>query len=419
MNSAAPQLSFRELLRMRPVRHLWLAQIVSIFGDFLAIFAVYSVVTFKMHGNANQVGMILVAYLLPLAIISPIAGVFVDRWNVRWTMIASDVIRGVLVLALLFAKDLYTIYGVFLLLSSVSAFFVPAQSVATRTIVPVAGLMAANALMAQVVPAMQIISPSIAGLLVQTAGANSCFLFDSFSFFFSAFMVFTIAIVREKPAAGQAVTSILSSMRQGMSFIFTHATISFVVISIAAGMFAVRCFGALLSVYVRDILASNAGLYGVLSSLVGIGMIVASQFMPGLARKTSARHLVIWGLGGMGLAVLVMAALTTVISTAACMLALGFFAAFITIPSQTLIQKETPQALLGRVSSSLMSVMTISQVIAMLVAGPVAEAAGIRNLYYGSAAMLAIVVAVGAWQLRERGEIGKPPEPESSAAAGA
>jgi MFS transporter, DHA3 family, macrolide efflux protein len=417
MNSPSSQLSFRELLKNRAIKRLWLAQIVSIFGDFLAIFAVYSVVTFKMHGNANQVGMILVAYLLPLAIVSPIAGVYVDRWNVRWTMIASDVIRGVLVLELLFASDLYAIYAVLFLLSSVSAFFVPAQSVATRAIVPVAGLMAANALMAQVVPAMQIISPSIAGLLVQTAGANSCFLFDSFSFFFSAGMVFTIAIVREKPAAGQAVTSILSSMRQGMSFIFTHAAISFVVISIAAGMFAIRCFGALLSVYVRDILSSNAAMYGVLNSMVGIGMIGASQFMPGLARKHSARLLVICGLGGMGLAVLVMAALTTVPSTAACMLGLGFFAAFITIPSQTLIQKETPQAMLGRVSSSLMSVMTFSQVIAMLVAGPVAKSAGIRNLYYGSAAMLAIIVAIGAWQLRQRDEVGKPPEQASVAGA--
>ena len=119
----------------------------------------------------------------------------------------------------------------------------------------------------------------------------------------------------------------------------------------------------------------------------------------------------------MGFAVLVMAAIPTMISTAACMLALGFFAAFINIPAQTLIQKETPQALLGRVSSSLMSLMTFSQVIAMLVASPVAQAAGIRNLYYGSAALLAVIVSVGAWQLRQRGEIGKPPEQATATGA--
>ena len=55
------------------------------------------------------------------------------------------------------------------------------------------------------------------------------------------------------------------------------------------------------------------------------------------------------------------------------MLALGFFAAFIMVTSQTLLQHETPQEMLGRVSSSLMSLMAVSQVLAMFVAGPVAQ----------------------------------------------
>ena len=100
----------------------------------------------------------------------------------------------------------------------------------------------------------QIISPAIAGLLVQWLGANSCFLFDSFSFFFSASMVMTLAIHRTPSSRGQA-RPVLSSMRQGFRFIFTHTPISFVILAMTAGMFAVRCFGVLLSVYVRDILA--------------------------------------------------------------------------------------------------------------------------------------------------------------------
>lgn len=61
----------------------------------------------------------------------------------------------------------------------------------------------------------------------------------------------------------------LSSMREGFRFIFTHSAISFVMIAMTAGMFAVRCFGALLSVYVRDVLASTAALFGILNSPVG------------------------------------------------------------------------------------------------------------------------------------------------------
>jgi MFS family permease len=84
-------------------------------------------------------------------------------------------------------------------------------------------------------------------------------------------------------------------------------------------------------------------------------------------------------LAGMGAAVFVTALFGRIWSTAAGMLGLGFFAAFIFVTSQTLMQQETPQEMLGRVTSSLMSLMAVSQVLAMFVAGPVAQKAGIRN----------------------------------------
>src|SRR5450755_4888625 len=213
MDRPTPNLTFRDVLKIREVRRLWLAQLVSIFGDFLAIFAVFSLVTFQLHGTATQVSMILVAYMLPLAVVSPLAGVFVDKWNVKWTMIASDLVRGVLVLVLVFVRDLNAIYVIFLALSTVSSFFVPAQSVAVRTLAPAAGLMAVNALMSQAVQGSQIISPALSGLLVQWLGANSCFLFDSLSFFFSAAMVMSLSIHRQ--AAATAAGSVLQSMQQG------------------------------------------------------------------------------------------------------------------------------------------------------------------------------------------------------------
>ena len=404
MPDLAPQLSFRDVLKIRAVRRLWFAQLVSIFGDFLAIFAVFSLVTFQMHGTATQVSMILVAYLLPLAIVSPLAGVFVDRWNVKWTMIASDLARGVLVLALLFVRDLRAIYAIFFALSTVSSFFVPAQSVAVRALAPADGLLAVNGLMSQAVQGSQIVSPAIAGLLVQWLGANSCFVLDSFSFFFSAAMVMTLAIHRTPSPAAAAAGSVLGSMRQGFRFIFTHASISFVILAMTTGMFAVRCFGVLLSVYVRDVLASNAALFGTLNSLIGVGMIAGTQSLHRFARKVPQQFLVTYGLGGMGVGIFVTALFSRVSATAVGMLALGFFAAFIVVPSQTLLQQETPHELLGRVMSSLMSLLAMSQVLAMFVAGPVAQKAGIRNLYFASAAMLAAISAGGYARLRKPGK---------------
>src|SRR5437764_508819 len=128
-------------------------------------------------------------------------------------------------------------------------------------------------------------------------------------------------------------------------------------------------------------------------------MIVGTQMLRGLAKRFSERHLVIYGVGGMGIGVLVTAIFSQMAGTAFGMFALGFCAALIFVTSQTLLQHETPPEMLGRIMSSMMSLMAIAQVIALIVAGPVAEAAGIRNLYYGSAAMLFAIAGVGYMKL--------------------
>lgn len=338
--------------------------------------------------------MVMVSFLLPLALVSPVAGVFVDKWNVKATMVGSDVIRGLLILSLVFIQRLEAIYIVFFTLATVSAFFMPAQSVTVRTIAPAAGLMAVNGLMSQAMQGSQIIAPSISGALVQAIGANLCFLVDSLSFFFSALMLLSIPIHRQQ-SEHVAPSSVWESLRTGFRFIFTHSTISFVIISMASGMFAVRCFGALLSVYVRDVLKSSPSAFGILNTLIGVGMIAGTQCLTRLGRDIPKQKLVIHGLTLMGVAVLVTALFGVVPTTALGMLLMGFGAAFIMVTAQTLIQQETPREMLGRVASALMSLMAVSQALAMFLAGPVAEKGGIRNLYLGSAAMLLTIGAIG------------------------
>src|SRR5437899_11180398 len=104
MATPATPFSLKDILRQKPFRRLWLAQFVSIFGDFLALFGVISLITFRWHGTALQVTAVIIAYMLPIAVISPVAGVFVDHWNVKRLMIASDLIRSVLSLVLVLAR---------------------------------------------------------------------------------------------------------------------------------------------------------------------------------------------------------------------------------------------------------------------------------------------------------------------------
>ena len=266
--------------------------------------------------------------------------------------------------------------------------------------VPHTGLMSANALMAQAMQVMQIVSPAIAGALVAWFGPNSCFLIDSLSFLFSGAMIWTLTI-DHKPATGpNTVRAIASAVTQGMKFILTHGAISFVILAMTAGMFTMRCFSALIAVYVRDVLMASSMLFGALSSLVGIGMIAATQLINRFGGKMPKSHLVIAGLFGIAIAILEVAIAGSAAGTVAGMLALGFSVALIMIPAQTLLQEETPRDMLGRVSSSLWSVLSLAQIGAMLIAGPVAQSMGIRNLYYGSGVVLLLIAGSGYLYLR-------------------
>jgi MFS transporter, DHA3 family, macrolide efflux protein len=408
MTASAPQptqLTIREVLRLKPVRRLWTAQVVSVFGDFLAIFAVLSYVSFNLGASAAKVTLISVAFMVPFGLIGPIAGVFVDRWNVKRTMIASDLIRAVLVLALVFAGSLWQIYAILFLLSTVSTFFVPAQSVTLRTIVPREGLLAANALVQQAFQVMRIISPALAGAIVAWVGASACYYLDTITFIVSASIIATLVIAREPVVPSKdshPLKAVLDDLLAGVKFIFTHETISFVILAMAAGMFAVSCFGPLIAVYVRDELHATSLAFGIINSMIGVGMIVGTLFISRFAKETSKTHLALWGLFTMGAFVVVLAAFKTLAAAAVGMLGIGIGVIFVIVAAQTLMQGLTPMQMIGRVSASFMSVLSIAQLVGLVISGSLAQTLGTRNLFFASAALLFLITVFGYFRLPEQ-----------------
>jgi MFS family permease len=394
-------MSLREVVSILAFRRLMMAQLVSVFGDFLAIFGVFTIVSFRMHGSPAEVSGVLLAYMLPQAFVGPAAGVFVDRWDVKRTMVASDVIRALLVLVLLQATSLWEIYGVMMGLSAVGAFFMPAQAIAIRSVVPMEGLVAANAVMMQCFQVTQIVTPGVAALLTQWLGEKVCFWIDSGSFVFSAGMVLTLALARKAAGIKKAFGTVFADLREGVRFIFTHATLAFTIVSMAAGLFAVRCYSALIAVYVRDILHASSGLFGTLGTLIGVGMILGTQFVTRLSKSRSKEHLMMGGLFMVAVGILVLALIGTVVTTVLATIWMGVGVALVVISAQTLMQGQTPMEMLGRVSSSSMSVMALAQAGGLVVSGSIAQVIGIRKSYLATSALLAVIAAVG-WQVVEK-----------------
>ncbi len=393
-------MSFRDVLRIDVMRRVWYAQVVSLFGDFLALFAVIAVVSFRLHATPNQITGVQIAYMLPIVFMGPLAGVFVDRWPLKPTLISSDLIRAVLAMLLIFTTSLWQVYIVLATLSCVSAFFGPAQGVTIRSHVPAQGLISANALMQVAFMGSRIIGPATAGAVVATAGPNVCYGLDVLSFLISASLIGSVGIVRASSttrtteSSANRIHSIWIDMKAGTAFIFHHAAILFVVLAMAAGLFTIGCFGPLIAIFVRDTLHASARSFGIVSGMVGVGMLVGTQLVRQLARQWSNDALVLSGLAGIGGAVLLLGAVPHIAATIAATFLIGFAFAAIIVPAQTLIQRETPPDMLGRVGSTNASIVFLGQILGLAASGVLAEAIGVRLVFFLCAA-LAMVLVIG------------------------
>jgi DHA3 family macrolide efflux protein-like MFS transporter len=406
---APAPLTFREVLRGEVIRRVWYAQLVSLFGDFLALFAVIAVVSFRMHGTPNQLTGVQIAYMLPLVILGPLAGVFVDRWPLKPTLVASDLLRAALALLLIFSTSLWQVYAVLAALSCVSSFFGPAQSVTIRTHVAREGLIAANSLMQIAFMGSRIIGPATAGALVAAFGPASCYAIDVLSFLVSASLIASV-IIRRPPAETAAAQSsssrihaIWRDMGDGIKFIFHHAAVLFVVLAMAAGLFTIGCFGPLIAIYVRETLHASARLFGLVSGMIGVGLLTGTQGIRQLARRASNETLVLWGLAGIGAGVFILGAAPFIAAALCAAFTIGFSFAAIIVPAQTLMQQETPHAMLGRVSSTVTSVVFLAQIVGLVLSGVFAELVGIRTVFFLCAGISAVLIAGGKLFLHTRG----------------
>jgi DHA3 family macrolide efflux protein-like MFS transporter len=396
--------TFREVLAIPGVRRLWIGQLVSIAGDFLAIFAVLSIASFRLHGTPAQITGVTLSYMLPLALFGPIAGVFIDRWNPRLTMIASDVTRALLVLLLVFARHLGEIYGILFAISTVSTFFIPAQSALVRTLVPREGLLAANAILQQAMLVIRIISPALAGALVARFGPRSCFWLDALSFFFSAMMLWKRGLRLQAAPRGTAAGTILQDLFVGIRFLLTTPAIAFVMLAMASATFAISCFSPLIAVFIRDILQADVRVFGAISAMIGLGMIAGTQGVRRIAKGRSPRVIVVFSLAVISSGIAAIGAAGSPAATAAGAFVMGAGVGLLMVPAQTLIQCETPLPLVGRVSSGVMSLISVAQILGLILSGGIAAAIGLRPLFFASGTFLAGLAFAGWWKLtREKG----------------
>ena len=406
-------LSMREVLAIAPMRRLWYAQIVSVFGDFLALYAVITVMTFNLHSTPQQVTGIQIAYMLPIAVLGILSGVFVDRWPVKPTLVSSDFIRAGLCLLLLRVHSPMGFYAVLAGISVFSSFFNPAQGKALRSLVPMHGQRSAQSLMQQVMFIMRIVGGPVATLVVAAFTARACYILDAVSFLASGTLISSLALLTPtsepvanpmptKPAKGvdrseekTGLARIFADMQQGTSFIFHHAGLLFVILAMAAGMFVMGCFGPLIAIYVRDILHAQGRTFGATIAMVGLGLFVGINVLNATAKNLKNTTLVYSGLIGIAAGTLLLATVPHLVPAILGLFLIGFAVGGIIVPAQTMIQQETPHSMLGRVGSTVMSLIFAAQITGLVLSGILTNYTSIRAIFGLCTGMLVVLIVIG------------------------
>src|SRR3954471_2892277 len=188
----SPSVSYSELLgKNRGFRFLWLGQVVSQMGDWFDTIAVYTI-ALQLTGSSRSVALIMVARFLPSVVMGPLSGVVADRFSRRSIMIASDLIRALVVLGFLFVRrpdQMWLVYVLTILQLAFSTFFEPAKTAAIPSIVSDRELVPANAIASVTWSVMLTLGAAIGGFVAGWFGTNAAFILDSVTFIASALLI--------------------------------------------------------------------------------------------------------------------------------------------------------------------------------------------------------------------------------------
>src|SRR5271166_6149964 len=175
----------------RNFRRLWLAQIVSEIGDWFYTLSIYTLLL-QLTGHAGSVALALVLQVLPQTLVGPMAGVVNDRLRRKHVMIAADLVRFGVVLAMLFVRSRSTVWLVYPLLlaeTTMAAFFEPARSAVIPNIASEGEVLVANTLSSATWSVNLLIGASVGGVVAAFFGRDAVFILNALSFLASAVFI--------------------------------------------------------------------------------------------------------------------------------------------------------------------------------------------------------------------------------------
>lgn len=272
---------------------LWLAQIISQFGDRIHQLALVGFIAERSSGSAMGLAKLLTFTILPVFVIQPFAGVLIDRWDRRTTLFFCDIFRGLLVLSIPFVfirqDSMIPIYVVVFLAFCFSRFYIPAKMSIIPDLVEDSSLHMANSMVSTTGMIASVIGFMIGSFLIESFGSRNGFIIDAGTFFVSGIIIFSMNIPRKirlhrkdilktgKEIVGPLRKSIWQETKEGLVYFIQHKEIRFIVDMMFALMAAAGAVYVVIIVFIQQSFNSITKDLGVLAVALGAGLFTGAM----------------------------------------------------------------------------------------------------------------------------------------------
>jgi len=274
-------------LRRRNYRLFFSGQSISLVGTWMTRVAT-SWLVYRLTKSAFLLGLIGFSGQIPILLLGPIAGVWVDRWNRHRVLVVTQTLSmlesfALAALALSGRITFWEIFFLSMLQGSINAFDMPArQAFVIEMVEAREDLASAIALNSSMVNASRLVGPSLAGLLIAAAGEGYCFLVDGISYIAVIVSLLLMSLSGRQQRAKAA--SVTGELKQGWQYVSSFVPIRAILLLLALVSLVGMPYTVLMPIFAARILHGGAHTLGFLMGATGVGALTGAL---ALARRQS------------------------------------------------------------------------------------------------------------------------------------
>jgi MFS transporter, DHA3 family, macrolide efflux protein len=358
---------------------IWVGQVLSLIGTAMSNFAL-TIWAFEQTGRATDLALIGFFFLVPLLIVSPIAGAIVDRHDRKMMMMISDLAAGLVTIGILilYTTDVLQIWHLYVS-AAISGVFQtfqwPAYSAAITTMLPKEQYGRANGMMALAESGSGILAPVLAGALLALIGLGGVFALDiiSFTFAIGALLIVNIPNPKKTEAGEKGKGSLWKEAAYGFRYILERPSLlSLQLVFFGANFMSALGF-TLLAPMILSRTNNNELIFGSVQSVAAVGGVVGGLVMSAWGGPKRMVYGVLFGWGLTGLAQALIGGVRTLPLWLVAAFLFAFFSPIINASNQSIWQAKVAPDVQGRVFAIRRLIAWVSSPLSILIAGPLAD----------------------------------------------